>query len=93
MRLQAELHAARCRHALLEAVACEFGVRVYGRFIKPLFDIEALEQLARDARVFRTYHIGRAQLIKRKSSISNFFAVYICPLYALVTAQHSKQMF
>ena len=39
-----------------------------GRFIKPLkplFDIEVREQLARDARVFRTYHIGRAQLIER----------------------------
>ena len=49
------------------AIALCAGLLV-SRFVKPLkplFDIEVREQLARDARVFRTYHIGRAQLIER----------------------------
>ena len=62
--IAAKCDALASQHALDNAI----GLLGDGRFIKPLkplFDIEVREQLARDARVFRAYHIGRAQLIER----------------------------
>ena len=61
--------AAKC-DALASQNALDNAISLLGdgRFIEPLeplFNIEVREQLARDARVFRAYHIGRAQLIER----------------------------
>ena len=62
--IAAKRDALASQNALDNAI----GLLGDGRFVEPLeslFNIEVRKQLARDARVFRAYHIGRAQFIER----------------------------